>query len=153
MKEIQLTQGLKALVDDNDYEEFNKYKWYAHKGGNTFYVERHMKGNHKIKILMHRAIMNVNVGMFVDHIDGNGLNNCKSNLRIVTTRQNLQNRHSDKTSKYVGVFFDKVSNKWIACIRIDKIRKYIGRFENELDAHKAYLRVLDSIGEVFVDNI
>lgn len=153
MKEILLTQGKVALVDDEDYEELNKFKWYANELRKTHYAMRHMKGSHKTIILMHRVIMNCPNGMFIDHIDHNGLNNQKSNLRIVTNRQNIQNHNIIKSSKYVGVSLDKYSKKWIASIRINKKTKYIGGFDNELDAHKAYLNKLKEIGEIFVDNI
>lgn len=153
MKEIQLTKGKVALVDDDDYEELIKYKWHINKGNTTFYATRHIEKIHKNKILMHRMIMNVPKEMFIDHIDGNGLNNQRSNLRIVTKRQNSQNKHMEKSSKYVGVSFDKDTNKWKASIQINKKIKNIGRFNNEEDAHNAYLKALEEIGEVFVDNI
>lgn len=153
MKEIKLTQGKVALVDDEDYEELNKYKWYANKIRNTYYAMRHMSKNHKKIILMHREVMDLSNKMFVDHIDGNGLNNCKSNLRAVTNRQNLQKQNIKKSSKYVGVYLDKRTNKWKATIRINKKQTYLGCFNSELEAHEEYLKALDSMGEIFVDNI
>lgn len=154
MKEIKLTQGKISLVDDEYYEELSKYKWYANKNKNTFYAMRNQIINGKSKtIMMHRQITNNNSNFVTDHIDGNGLNNQKSNLRIVTNRQNSQNRKNIiKSSKYVGVYWDKISNKWKSQIRINK-KIYIGSFDTELEAHNAYLNKLEEIGLTFVDNI
>lgn len=154
MKEINLTQGKVALVDDEDFEELSQYKWFAQKAVNTFYAERvDMTTGKPKKIKMHREIMKTHKGMETDHIDHNGLNNCKSNLRNVTHRQNGQNRGEDKSSKYAGVSWHKVSMKWSARIRINKKRKYLGYFDTELEAHHAYLNELKEIGELFVDDI
>jgi hypothetical protein len=154
MKEIELTQAKFALVDDEDYEKLIKYKWYAYKGCSTYYSGRndYVYGKRK-NILMHRVIMNEPINMLIDHIDGNGLNNCKSNLRIVTQRQNLQNRHTTKSSQYAGVYWKKDAKKWIAKMYINKKHKYIGSFDTEEEAHKAYLSKLEDNNELFVDNI
>ena len=72
--------------------------------------------------------------MQVDHVDGNPLNNCKSNLRIVTSRHNCQNRHYSKSSKYPGVSWKPLNKKWTARITINAKEKYLGLFENEHDA-------------------
>ena len=153
MKEIKLTQGKVALVDDEDYEDLNKYKWYANKDKNTFYAMRNEIINGKSRtVMMHRKIMNNNYNLLTDHIDGNGLNNCKSNLRIVTNRQNSQNRHINKSSKYVGVYWDKIAMNWKAQIRTNK-KIYLGTFKNEEDAHNAYKNKLKEINELFIDDI
>jgi hypothetical protein len=137
-----------------DFEELNKTKWCAHKDGTTFYAVKTIRINKKEKtIKMHRVIMNTPHNMKTDHIDGNGLNNQRSNLRIVTARQNGQNIHINKSSQYVGVYWHKRNKKWRASININKKVKYLGNYTNELEAHKAYLRALDSIGEVFIDNL
>jgi len=155
MKEIPLSQGLFALVDDEDYDELMKYKWFASVGNKNTYACRNctINGKHKT-IMMHRQIKNNdNLKLFTDHIDGNGLNNCKSNLRIVTKRQNAQNLHIEKTSKYAGVYFSKKRKRFISTIRFGKKRFHLGSFIIEEEAHKAYLSKLLEIGEVFVDNI
>ena len=154
MKEIKLSQGKSALVDDEDYEELNKYKWCAYKDGNTYYAIKTFKVVEGYKVIkMHKIIANTPKGMYTDHIDGNGLNNQKSNLRIVTNRQNQQNRHDNRSSKYIGVSWNKDSKKWRARIMIDKKTKFLGYFNNELDAYNAYLKKLKEIGEVFIDDI
>lgn len=152
MKQIKLSQGKVALVDDEDYEELNKYKWYSYKGGNTFYAGRNFNSNGKQKtIKMHRIIMNTPKEMETDHIDGNGLNNQKSNLRIVTHRQNGQNKRINKSSRFVGVCWNEINNKWRAQIKINKKHKSLGVFDTELEAHNAYQNKLKEINELFID--
>ena len=85
--------------------------------------------------------------MYIDHIDGDGLNNQKSNLRVVTTRINLQNRHTHKTSKYPGVHWERESQKWKAQIRIGDKKKNLGRFDHEIDAAQAYVSACEKLVE------
>lgn len=144
MKKIFLTQGQYALVDDEDYEWLNQWKWYAHKNRNTFYATRR-KGprNRQQMIRMHRILLGLKEkdGKITDHIDGNGLNNQKHNLRIVTVRENAQNMKNVKTSsQYPGVCFKKSTNKWVAHIYIDGKNKHLGYFEDEYEAYLAYYR-------------
>ncbi|APM39404.1 HNH endonuclease [Clostridium kluyveri] len=84
--------------------------------------------------------MNAKPKQIIDHIDGNGLNNCKSNLRIVTSQQNSFNRRYKvlKTSKYKGVYWNSQFKRWKARIQVDGKRILIGTFENEEDAARAY---------------
>lgn len=137
MKEIQLNHGKVALVDDEDFEYLNQFKWYAHKRGGNYYAERCHKG--KI-IIMHNVIMNPINGFFVDHIFHNGLDNRKSQLRLATRAQNNANRRARKnaTSKYLGVAFEKDRKKWTARIRKDKIGYRLGSFNTEIEAAIAY---------------
>ena len=141
VKEIQLAnnKGV-ALVDDEDYDKLIKYKWHL----------RDIKIMHagtKVKIdgkwfekRMHHFLVNVPEGFEVDHIDQNGLNNQKSNLRVATHSQNMMNRNSFKgsSSKYKGVSFDKKCNKWRSEVSLNKKHYYLGMFENESDAAMAY---------------
>ena len=142
MKEIQLTQGKVALVDNEDYEYLNQWKWHVIKGHNTFYAIRNFR-IHKCKrskIYMHRLIMNPNKGMVIDHIDRCGLNNQKKNLRICTKSQNSMNSclRLNSTTKYKGVYYDKILNKFRARIYINKITKNIGSYIDPKDAARAY---------------
>lgn len=138
MKEMPLTQGKVALVDDDDFEQLNKYKWCACVRKHTIYAVRSEPKTHKT-IRMHREVLKyIPDGMFTDHIDGNGLNNQKYNLRIVTTRQNAQNRHQVKSSKYPGVTWHSGSKKWNARILINGQQNNLGFFESEDDAATAY---------------
>ena len=147
MKTIKLTQGQETMVDDDDFEKLNKYKWHVLKGRRTFYAVRTSRES---KIMMHRVICNVPKGMQVDHIDGNGLNNCKSNLRIVTSRQNNQNKHIKKSSIYPGVSWCTSRKKWRSDIEINGKQNFIGRFNVEVNAYNAYLEFLKGIKEVCI---
>lgn len=81
-------------------------------------------------------------GLTIDHIDGNKLNNNIDNLRLVTQRQNNQNKEVHRKGKLVGCFFDKKKNKWCAQTKIGKNHIFIGNFTTELEAHQAYLNYI-----------
>lgn len=87
--------------------------------------------------MLHRFILNYNGKNFIDHINGNKLDNRKSNLRIVTPKQNSMNKSSAKnsSSKYIGVYYE--NNKWRARINVNGKNMHLGCFENEIDAAKA----------------
>lgn len=142
---IPLTQGKFAIADADDYEDLNKYKWCVLKShNNKFYAVR--RKNNKT-IIMHRQIMNAPAGLVVDHIDGNSLNNRKSNLRICTQAQNIHNSRPrrNRSSKYKGVFWDKVNKKWSASIRKGDKRIYLGGFDDEIEAALAYDRKAEEL--------
>jgi hypothetical protein len=142
-RKIKLTQNKFTIVDAEDFEKLNTYKWYATGSANNFYTVR-VLGNvngRKKHISMHRQIMTPALGLVVDHIDGVGLNNTKANLRIVTPAQNVYN--SKKTanitsSKYKGVSYDNQRNIFRADIGYNGHRKFLGHFDNETDAAKVY---------------
>jgi hypothetical protein len=144
-KEIPLTQGKVALIDDEDYEKISKFRWYAYQDGRTMYAISHPHRNEKI--LMHRLILNPSKGLVTDHIDGNGLNNQRGNLRAVTNRANLQNRHCPKSSRFPGVCWDKYNHRWIAAIYFNGKKKNLGSFTNEIDAANAYQKECLSLKE------
>ncbi len=132
MKEIKLTQRKVALVDDEDYEYLNQWKWCTAKIANTYYVTRRQKlGN---GLSMHRLIMNTPKGMEVDHIDHNGLNNQKHNLRNCTHQQNTMNRACTGEVKYRGV--SKISPNQKHVLKNGEVKIYI----NSL-FYKAYIRI------------
>lgn len=147
MKKIALTQGNFALVDDEDFERLNKFKWHYNKEkrANTGYARRHKSikkdGKRKqIIVSMHTFIMNTPEGFEVDHKDSNGLNNQKSNLRVCKSAQNKKNYPPLKgsSSKYKGVRWHKASNRFVAEIFENGKQKHLGTFKNEIDAAKAY---------------
>lgn len=139
-KQIQLTQGMIALVDDADYDFLSQWKWFAHRDGNKWYAERnerHLFGRKIIK--MHRAILG-NTSKETDHINGNGLDNRRSNLRACSTSENGMNRSKQKnnTSGYKGVYLEKGKNKFKAQINVNNKKITLGRFDTAEQAAKAY---------------
>lgn len=143
-KEIPLTQGKIAIVDDEDFEELSRYKWCAHKDGNTFYALRSIRkeDGKYTKITMHQQILGKKEGYEIDHINGNGLDNRHENLRHVTHRQNGQNRHISKSSRYPGVYWLKQRRKWYSRIRLNGKMKSLGLFNNEYEAFMAYVNAV-----------
>jgi len=139
MKIIKLNKGFIALVDDEDYEYLNQWHWTAQECGLTFYARREFNGDKKI--FMHRIIINVPIELEVDHIDHNGLNNQKSNLRICTHIQNSWNQTSNRgKSKYKGVLIiEKNNHTYIAAqIRYKGKKYHLGHFASEADAAIEY---------------
>jgi hypothetical protein len=142
-RRLPLTQGQYAIVDSEDFARLNKHKWHANKIKNTYYAVRRVhiarcKWKH---IKMHRDILKPPDHLYVDHINRNGIDNRRANLRMATPRQNSYNRvHFTKnpSSKYKGVSFRKRIKKWQAQIRYDGKSKYIGSFGDEIEAAKAY---------------
>jgi hypothetical protein len=100
----------------------------------------------------HEVIGKPSKGLDTDHVDGNGLNNQKHNLRHVTRRQNGQNRHAVKTSRYPGVRWHKKSKKWIAEVRINGRGTHLGRFVSETEAFYFYCKAVNDLGEEMVDS-
>ncbi len=157
MKLVLLTQNKSAIVDDEDFEILSAARWNARRLVNTFYAGRmiNMPGGKRRTLLMHHAIIGRPPrGMEVDHIDGNGLNNQKSNLRFVTRRQNMQNALNSRikrTSKYPGVSYDSRRGKWKSYIKLAGKHIDLGRFKSENDAFMAYKKSVEAIGESVID--
>jgi hypothetical protein len=143
---IDLTQGLKAIVDKEDFDKLNKYKWYACNSRGSFYATR--EANNK-SIKMHRLIVNALPGQIIDHINGNTLDNRKCNLRVVNFLQNASNckkRKDGLTSKYKGV--NKRNGKYRAYIQFNKKNIHIGTFQTEEQAALEYnKKAIDLFGE------
>jgi hypothetical protein len=146
MKEIPLTQGKVALVDDEDYDELMKYKWYAAKKSRNWYAQRNAPkiGGGQITTMMHRQILNF-PKTDIDHKDNNGLNNQHHNLRMANPSQNALNRRKriDCSSSYKGVSWHPKTDcdnvgQWQTNIYIDGKHKYLGLFHSEILAALAY---------------
>jgi hypothetical protein len=138
MKEIQLTQGKVALVDDEDYTWLNRRKWCANIFNGHWYAVRTEK---KKTVLMHAQILGTPKGMKSDHKDGDGLNNQRHNLRICIHAQNLYNQRTQtrlKSSSFKGVFWHTQAKKWQAQIKVNTRRIYLGIFISEIKAARAY---------------
>lgn len=137
MKTIPLTQGFAARIDDADYERVSQYKWRVRrKNAHTMYA---VTGR---GIRMHRFILGItDPTVQVDHRDRDGLNNQRENLRKCINGENQANKlkqHGTYTSQFKGVCWHKVSSAWRACITIRRKHVYLGLFENEADAARAY---------------
>lgn len=137
-KQIYLSQGKFATVDDADFEHFNQWKWTANRGGarsTSWYALRKENGKN---IQMHRQIINAPDGMQVDHINRDGLDNRRENLRLCTNAENGRNRamKSNSISGFKGVC--RFRDKWQAQIGINRVNIYLGVFADPIDAAKAY---------------
>lgn len=145
MREIPLTRGYVAIVDDEDYATLARHKWYAHPDnfGNV-YAKRMTprNGGSRQQIRMHRAVAGAGVGQRVDHINGNTLDNRRANLRPATNAENCRNRKMNRnnTSGYKGVSWDNSSNKWRAQIRYEYRIVLIGFYADPIEAARAYDR-------------
>jgi hypothetical protein len=139
MRQIGLTRGQVALVDDEDFDSLSKHRWYALKTKNSFYAVRSV-GNPTTLVLMHREVLPVGRGYVIDHINSNTLDNRRANLRSATHRQNMAHRLKRKpgTSKFKGVYYCTTKKKWVASIRSEGRMKRLGCFKDETDAAKAY---------------
>jgi HNH endonuclease/AP2 domain len=124
-----------AMVDDEDVW-LTQWKWFARKGFTGFYGCR----SKAPQIHMHREILQAPDGMDVDHKDGNGLNNVRSNLRLATRSQNQCNKpmYKTNTSGYKGVTWDKSRGQWMAKIKVGPKHINLGRFDDITDAAAAY---------------
>lgn len=129
-----------ALVDDSDYERLAVLPWNHKVNGRRHYARTwHRSGGRTIWTLMHRLILAVPPGMDIDHVNGNGLDNRRSNLRICTRSQNLANsRHTRGTSKFRGVSRDTSRGCWQTGISHQGKRIALGRFDTEEAAARAY---------------
>lgn len=127
------------LVDEDDYEWASQYIWSEKPNGNTVYARRIVGKN---QILIHREICGLNLGekLKVDHRDGNGLNNCRLNLRVCTNKQNLWNMVHRKPSVAIGVRWEQTQRGgfWTASICIDDTLMRLGKFATAVEAAEAY---------------
>lgn len=151
IKFVELSRGFYSFVDDEDFEKISKISWYyAPKHTNSYALGRIRKNNKWIGTSMHRHILRVAKGSFVDHINGNGLDNRKCNLRICTLSNNQWNRRKlkGKYSKYKGVTFDKTVGTWQATLMVNYKRVFSRRFKTQEAAAEAYnKKALEMFGE------
>lgn len=144
MKIITTSRGHKIMVDDEDYPSMSRIAWHlcgpiiAYATTNA----RHPDGRHTT-IKMHRLIMNARPGQCVDHIDGNPLNNQRSNLRFLTAAENgrakcVKSRTRKCTSKYRGVSWHPQNRKWRARVFFNYRQHCAGCYGTEIEAAIAY---------------
>lgn len=140
MKKIPLTQGKFAIVDDEDYELVSQYKWLLSKQSKNCEYAVITK---RPRLRMHRLIMGLvpGDGLIVDHINGNGRDNRRANLRVCTHVENIRNMATKGgSSLFRGVTRrnQKRGTKWIAQIMVNRKQYYLGIFNTPIDAAKAY---------------
>lgn len=135
MKKILLPNNKFTLVDEEDFEKVNSHHWHIH--SKEGYVIREVESQGKRTVIrLSRFIMGDPEGMVVDHINGDKLNNSRSNLRICTKAENNRNRKG--TRKYKGAYYSKIAKKWFAAIRSNGKTKTLGYFMTEIDAARCY---------------
>jgi hypothetical protein len=133
-----------AIVDPDDFWRLSKHKWFASKGQRTYYAIRRAypgKNRRPKTVCMHREIIKAGDDQLCDHINHNGLDNRKANLRLASRRQNAWNRQKPRNnsrSQYKGIAFKSREKKWFATIQVAGVGKYLGTFDDEIEAAKAY---------------
>lgn len=141
-RRIYLGEGKWTILEQADYYRLKHYKWVVHGGGHNLYAVRlkFVEPYKTIMLSMHREIMNANDDRLVDHRNCDSLDNRKSNLRFATRAENMQNRRKRKntSSRYMGVCFCKQTGKWTSIIVYNKKSIWLGRFDSEIEAAKAY---------------
>jgi hypothetical protein len=135
---IELTQGFYAEVSDEDYESVSRFRWHVKKHRRTAYAVRGNKsGSARCKTYMHREIIQAPDGLMVDHVDGNGLNNQRSNLRLSDNSQNqLNKKHALGVANAIGITIR--NGRFRVRVQIRGVRYYGGSFKDKNEAIAAY---------------
>ena len=142
-KEIELTQGKAATVDNKEYDALSKFKWHAVNYSGNYYAARKSPtiNNKRHIIYMHRAILGLEHGdgLIADHINRITLDNRSNNLRVVSKSENNRNNngHSHNTSGYTGVCWENKHAKWRAYIKVANKAIHLGYYDDIEDAVKA----------------
>lgn len=137
MKEIQLTRGKVALVDDGDFKWLNQWRWYAKPFKKIFYAYRNEPVTNRNRA-MHREILKPETGMLTDHIDGDGLNNQRCNLRVCSFAENARNSRLSSRNKFGLKGVSKQGSKFEARICVNRNKIYLGTFQTAKLASEAY---------------
>lgn len=152
MKKILLTKGLEALVDDDDFEWLNQFRWHASKqGSGKIYAKRtaRKENGERSSTYMHREIKSSNNKNPTDHINGDTLDNRKENLRVVTPSLNCYNRKT--RNKCVTYRADKKRRRWEAKISFNKKRYFLGYYLLEQEAMEAVAKKRQEIQEQLME--
>jgi len=150
MKQIPLTQDKVALVADDTYEWAKIFKWFAFKNKHIFYAGRQFQknGGKQHILFLHQCIIGFPLnGNEIDHIDGNGLNDQRDNLRIVDSVGNNRNTIKHRKGKLVGTSWNKQNKRWRSQASIDGEIIYLGNYKTEQEAHEVYLKYLEECAE------
>lgn len=153
-KKITTRNGdvFKIYLDKEDEFLFDKYKWWIKPEKHTAYIQTTINGKN---VRFHRMLMKAKDGLFVDHKNRNGLDNRKSNLRLVSRSDNAKNSISKRigANRFKGISYCKEKRKWTSEIRIDGKRKYLGTFETDIEAAQAYNIIAKMESHIFLLNI
>ena len=144
-RRIYLGEERYTIVEPEDFYRFNKFQWCAKENGPRIYAIRLTSGpkNRTRIVSLHREIMKPRKGLLVDHRNRNTLDNRRENLRLATHSENQYNKAKTTlktTSRYIGVFYEKRTGKWVARIVCRGKRIWLGRFDSEIEAARAYDR-------------
>lgn len=156
MRLIPLTQGMSAMVDDEDYQALSAFSWSISSrfSRSAYAIRGHRPGGGiKTTVQMHRQILGASKGQMVDHINHDTLDNRRSNLRIATRSENRRNslKMPGMTSQYKGVY--RSGNRWRAEVTIGKVRAFKASFGSEVEAAIAYDReAIKHFGEYALTN-
>lgn len=137
--QIELTRGFVTLIDDEDAHLVTPHKWYSHLSGGINYAER--RPSHAGPILkLHNVLLRPPTGFIVDHADGDGLNNRRSNLRLASALDNGRNKkkRDGTTSPYKGVSWNTQKRRWVGRIYINGKHLHLGYFFDAVEAANAY---------------
>ena len=141
MRIIQITKGQEVKVSKADYDMLSKYNW-SYTTPRGYAVRKGRRNTNEPRtVSMHRVIMNAKAGEQIDHINGDKLDNRRSNLRFVNTQKNAFNRKKpdvNSTSQYKGVLKRKGSKSWEARIKLNYKAIHLGSYKHEIDGAKAY---------------
>lgn len=140
-REIPLTKGKVAIVDAADYEWLNQWRWHARGNGSAFYASRKVGPRGATRYVhMHRLIVGVEVDAEVDHINGDGLDNRRANLRSCSHRENTRSLKLNRNSQsgFKGVSWHKARGKWVSHISVDGRQRHLGIFDDPVKAAVAY---------------
>lgn len=136
---VPLSKGMVAIVDPEDHEELSRHSWIITESHRTYYASHVWRENGRRKgILMHRLLLGATPGMFVDHINGNGLDNRKANLRVCTLQQNNWHSRPLAERRYKGARFRKCRGMWFSGITVNGQFIYLGQHPSEESAARAY---------------
>ncbi len=150
---VPLTKGYTAIIDVESIPLIDKYKWYANKANNSVYAVTAIRDSSEKqrKLGMHRIIAKTPDHLYTDHINGNGLDNRKANLRFATNAENLRNQGARVNNKsgYKGVYWGKQSKRWEAKIAAFGKIYFLGRFDTPQEAHIHYCKAAKRLHGAF----
>jgi len=152
---IPLTRGHSAIIDAVDVDLVRKINWWASSSKSTSYargIQQAVPGEGKGEyVYLHRIIISAPDGVHVDHINHDGLDNRRDNLRLCNVSENIMNaqKRSDNKSGFKGVSWEKIGRKWRAQIRSRGKKIHLGSFDSPEDAHQAYSRASQEMHGVY----